>query len=80
MKIGITLAVVGAVVGEWVGANAGLGYTITYAQSQLETTLTFAAITILVVMGVVLFMAVNLLERLLVPWARSQAGAYNATF
>lgn len=79
MKIGITLAVVGAVVGEWVGANAGLGYTITYAQSQLETTLTFAAIAILVVMGVVLFLAVNLLERILVPWARSQSGAYNAT-
>ncbi len=79
MKIGITLAVVGAVVGEWVGANAGLGYTITYAQSQLETTLTFAAIAILVVMGVVLFMAVNVLERILVPWARSQTGSYNAT-
>lgn len=79
MKIGITLAVVGAVVGEWVGANAGLGYTITYAQSQLETTLTFAAIAILVVMGVVLFLAVNLLEKILVPWARSETGAYNAT-
>lgn len=79
MKIGITLAVVGAVVGEWVGANAGLGYTITYAQSQLETTLTFAAIAILVVMGVVLFLAVNLLEKLLVPWAQSEIGAYNAT-
>ncbi|HET9077573.1 MAG TPA: ABC transporter permease [Acidimicrobiales bacterium] len=79
MKIGITLAVVGAVVGEWVGATAGLGYTITYAQSQLETTLTFAAIVILVVMGVVLFLAVNVLERLLVPWARSETAAYHAT-
>lgn len=79
MKIGVTLAVVGAVVGEWVGANAGLGYTITYAQSQLETTLTFAAIAILVVMGVALFLAINLLERILVPWARSEIGAYSAT-
>ncbi len=71
MKIGMTLAVVGAVVGEWVGANAGLGYLILYAQSQLETTLTFAAITVLVVMGVVLFMLVDLLGRLITPWSSS---------
>lgn len=77
MKIGITLAVVGAVVGEWVGANSGLGYLITYSQSQLETTLTFAAITILVVMGIVLFFAIDLLERLLVPWARAESRTYN---
>jgi NitT/TauT family transport system permease protein len=71
MKIGMTLAVVGAVVGEWVGANAGLGYLILYAQSQLETRLTFAAIAVLVVMGVVLFMLVDLLGRLITPWSSS---------
>lgn len=79
MKIGVTLAVVGAVVGEWVGSNAGLGYLIIYAQSQLETTLSFAAITILVVMGIVLFLAVDVLEKLLVPWARAERRTYNAT-
>lgn len=70
-KIGITLAVVGAVVGEWVGANSGLGYLILYSQSQLETRLTFAAIAILVVMGVVLFILVDLLGRLVTPWSSS---------
>lgn len=80
MRIGITLAVVGAVVGEWVGANAGLGYLITYAQSQLETTLTFAAITILVAMGVVLFLAIDLIAWLAVPWARDRRDQVNATY
>ena len=79
MKIGVTLAVVGAVVGEWVGANAGLGYLILYSQSQLQTTTTFAAIAILVVMGIVLFLAVDVLEKLLVPWARAERRTYNAT-
>lgn len=71
MKIGMTLAVVGAVVGEWVGANSGLGYLILYSQSQLQTRLTFAAIVILVVMGVVLFDLVDLLGRLITPWGHS---------
>lgn len=71
-KIGITLAVVGAVVGEWVGANDGLGYQIIYAQSQLQTRLTFAAIAILVVMGVVLFLLVDRLGRLITPWSSTE--------
>lgn len=75
MKIGMTLAVVGAVVGEWVGANAGLGYLILYSQSQLETRLTFAAIAILVVMGVVLFMLIDIVGRLVTPWSSSEQQA-----
>jgi NitT/TauT family transport system permease protein len=70
LKIAIALAVVGAVVGEWVGADKGLGYMILFANSQLDTTLSFAAITLLVVMGVVLFIAVDLLGRLITPWQR----------
>lgn len=68
MKIAITLAVIGAVVGEWVGANAGLGYRIIYAKSQLQTTLTFAAIAVLIAMGIVLFIAVSVLGNVLTPW------------
>lgn len=73
LKIAIALAVVGAVVGEWVGADKGLGYLIIFANSQLDTTLSFAAITILVVVGVVLFMAVDLIGRLVTPWAQVRA-------
>lgn len=72
MKIGVTLSVVGAVVGEWVGANEGLGYQILYSQSQLQTSRTFAAIMLLVVMGVVMFLAVDVIGRLFMPWAKSE--------
>jgi NitT/TauT family transport system permease protein len=74
LKIGITLAVVGAVVGEWVGADAGLGYLILHANSLLDTTLLYAALTVLVAMGVVLFILVEVAERLLLPW-RDTAGS-----
>ncbi len=70
LKIGITLAVVGAVVGEWVGADRGLGYLIIFADTQLDTTLSFASITLLVVMGVVLFIAMDIVGRLITPWQR----------
>ena len=70
LKIGITLAVVGAVVGEWVGADLGLGYLILFANSQFDTTLTFAAITVLVGMGVVLFVIMDVIGRLVTPWHR----------
>jgi NitT/TauT family transport system permease protein len=71
LKIGITLAVVGAVVGEWIGADNGLGYLLLQANTQLDTTLLFSALTLLVVLGVVLFMLVELAERLLLPWRTS---------
>lgn len=70
LKIGITLAVVGAVVGEWVGANEGLGYQVIYAQSQLQTQVAFASIAVLVAIGVVLFLIVDAVGKLLTPWSR----------
>jgi NitT/TauT family transport system permease protein len=71
LKIGITLAVVGAVVGEWIGSDNGLGYLLLQANTQLDTTLLFSALALLVVLGVVLFMLVELAERLLLPWRTS---------
>jgi NitT/TauT family transport system permease protein len=71
LKIGITLAVVGAVVGEWVGSDSGLGYLILHANTLLDTTLLYAALVILVLMGIVLFVLVELAERLLLPWRES---------
>lgn len=68
LKIGITLAVVGAIVGEWVGADSGLGYLLVYANTFLDSTLLFSALTLLVIIGVVLFILVGGLERLLMPW------------
>jgi NitT/TauT family transport system permease protein len=71
LKIGITLAVVGAVVGEWIGSDNGLGYLLLQANTQLDTTLLFSALALLVVLGVVLFMLVEVAERLLLPWRTS---------
>lgn len=68
LKIGITLAVVGAIVGEWVGADSGLGYLLVYANTFLDSTLLFAALVLLVVIGVVLFSLIGGVERLLMPW------------
>jgi NitT/TauT family transport system permease protein len=72
LKIGVTFAVIGAVVGEFVGSGNGLGYVLMTANGRLETSLLFAAIIVLVVMGLVLFLAVSMLERALIPWHVSQ--------
>jgi NitT/TauT family transport system permease protein len=71
LKIGITLAVVGAVVGEWIAADNGLGYLLLQANTQLDSTLLFSALVLLVAMGVVLFIVVEILERVLLPWRPS---------
>ncbi len=75
LKIGITLAVVGAVVGEWVGANSGLGYLLLHANSMLDTTLLYASLVLLVVMGIVLFALMEILERVLMPWQEPETPA-----
>jgi len=69
MRISITLAVIGAVVGEFVAGDRGLGYVVTTGTANTDTALTFAAITILATMGIVLFWTVDILRRLAVPWA-----------
>jgi NitT/TauT family transport system permease protein len=71
-KVAVTLAVVGAVIGEFVGADAGLGYVILVASSQLKTDVAFVAILLLAVLGMLLFWAVSLLERLVLPWCTQQ--------
>ena len=67
LKISITLAVVGAVVGEFVGGDAGLGYLLMVANGSMDTQLLFAGIVALTVLGVGLFLMVELAERLAVP-------------
>lgn len=68
VKVGISISVIGAVIGEWVGANAGLGYLMTYSQPLFLTSRVFATIFILSVMGVGLFLFASLAERLMLPW------------
>jgi NitT/TauT family transport system permease protein len=68
MKIASTLAVVGAIVGEFIGANAGLGNVLLIAQSNFDMVMVFAGITYLTAVGIMLFAALAALERLLIPW------------
>ena len=67
-KMSITLSVVGAVIGEFVGADRGLGYMILIAASQLKTDLAFVCIGLLAILGMSLFGCIALLERLFLPW------------
>jgi NitT/TauT family transport system permease protein len=69
MKIAITLSVIGAIVGEFAGASAGLGYMIQFASTQLDTPLVFAALIVVSVVGVAFYYLIELLERSVTPWA-----------
>lgn len=69
LKVSVTLALIGAVIAEFVGSTAGLGYLVLNSTSQSEIALTFAALVMLGVVGIVLFEALQALETLLLPWA-----------
>ncbi len=73
LKVAITLAVIGAIIGEFVGGNEGLGYLIVIANAQLRTTMSFSSFILLSLMGLALFAAVVVLERLMVPWGVTEA-------
>jgi len=63
LKVGISLAVIGAVIGEYVAAERGLGYLQLQAGSQFDTTLSFAAMIVIAFIGIVLFWLLDLGER-----------------
>jgi NitT/TauT family transport system permease protein len=67
LKISITFAVVGAVVGEFIGGQGGLGYLLLIANGNMDTPLLFAGIVALTVLGIVLFALIGLIERLVLP-------------
>jgi NitT/TauT family transport system permease protein len=68
MKVAIVLASVGAIVGEFVGANDGLGYVLLTANGMLDTELLFSALVIISVLATVLYWAVHLAERVFIRW------------
>ena len=79
LKVSVTLAVVGAVVGEFVGSNSGLGYVLQKANGTFDLPLMFAALVILSMIGVILFLVLELIERWLMPWHASQRHDLAAT-
>ncbi len=68
-KIAVTLSVIGAVIGEFIGSNEGLGNLLLTANSQLNSPLVWASLTVLSVLGMILYGLVVLAEKLLMPWA-----------
>ena len=60
---------IGAVVGEWVGSSAGLGYLMLYSNARMQTDMVFAALAILLTVALVLFALVDRALARLVPWA-----------
>jgi len=71
MKVAIALAVVGAITGEFIGSQAGLGYLLTSASGQMDTALVFAVLVTISVIAMVLFAIIEALERLAIPWHAS---------
>ncbi|WP_304117373.1 ABC transporter permease [Mycolicibacterium bacteremicum] len=79
LKVAATLAVTGAVVGEFVGANEGLGYVILQANGSLDTAMLFAALIIMSILGIVLFAIIEIAEKLLIPWHASRRTSNSAS-
>jgi NitT/TauT family transport system permease protein len=75
MEIGIVFAIIGAVVGEYLGGNEGLGYLIVASLNALNAEALFAVIVVLTALGFALFLAVVALKRFLIPWHESVIGS-----
>ncbi|MEE6309674.1 ABC transporter permease [Plantactinospora veratri] len=73
LKVAISLAIIGAIIGEVVNPDRGLGAVIVNSGNSADTPLAFAALTLLALMGALLFYLVVAVERLVVPWARAIA-------
>lgn len=70
LKIGLTLSVIGAVVGEFSGSGKGLGYLVNLARGTFDTPLIFIGLITLAFLGFGFYAVLSLLERLLMPWKR----------
>ncbi len=68
-KVAVTLAVIGAVIGEFVGSVGGLGNLLLSANAQLDGPLAWAALVWLSALGILLFAAVVVVERIMMPWS-----------
>ncbi len=80
LKIAICLSVVGAIVGEFVGSDSGLGYLLLTSTGSLDGSLIWAALFVLIAIGIVLFSIVVKIERLLIPWHVSIRAEENAVY
>ena len=78
LKVASTLAVIGAVIGEFVGGAEGLGHLIIIANTELRTSMAFVALFCLSILGLLLYGLVVLAERMFMPWEKWQSAAQAA--
>ncbi len=71
LRVGVSVATIGAVIGEWVGAQRGLGYLMIQANARLQVDLVFAAILWLSLMGLAMWTIVGYLETKIIKWKTS---------
>lgn len=74
LRVAATVSVIGAVFGEWAGADSGLGRLVLLGNNQLQTPRVYAGVVILTLMAVALFALVSLAERVALPWRRAPEG------
>ena len=72
LKVAATVSVIGAVFGEWAGADEGLGRLVLLANNQLQTPRVYAGTVLLTLMAIALFATVVLAERIMCPWNRKE--------
>lgn len=73
LRVATAVAPIGAVVGEWVGSSAGLGYLMMHANGRMQTDLMFAALLTLATLAVALYTAVDAGLRRAMPWQTGEA-------
>jgi ABC-type nitrate/sulfonate/bicarbonate transport system permease component len=71
LRVAATVSVIGAVFGEWAGADRGLGRLVLLGINQLQTPRVYAGIVILMIMSLAMFVSATLIQRLVAPWSRS---------
>ena len=72
LKVASALAVVGALTGEYIASDSGLGYVLLSASGEMNTSLLFGVLIVLSVLAMIFFYAIEILEKLLIPWHVSQ--------
>ncbi|MCC6474383.1 MAG: ABC transporter permease [Burkholderiales bacterium] len=71
MEVGVVLAIIGAVVGEFLGGNTGLGYLLVARMGAYETDVLFAVIVHMTMVGFLFYFAIGVVRRVLIPWHES---------
>lgn len=75
LRVATAIAPIGAIIGEWVGSSAGLGYVMMNANARIQTDVMFSALTILSVMAILLWVIVDRVLKRILYWAPDTIGA-----